>query len=411
MPDTFHEVNGVAHTSRQFEAFTRRRQIPFLSIHCGPVRETVTDGEVTMMQLKRGPVRVALDANLDYDVFLLRYAEHVVRQLKKFKAEVVHVTGPGDMGTLGVYAAWRLNLPIVMSWHTSLHEYAGRRLERILRPVGAGFSHFMGLVAEKASLQILRAFYSCSRIVLAPNEELVQMMKKLVKRPVFLMQRGVETDLFTPARRTRDDKRFRIGYVGRLTPEKNVRYLAQLGKTLIEAGYSNFEFTIVGQGSEEEWLRQHVPHAKLTGVLLGERLAQAYADMDLFVFPSTTDTFGNVILEALASGVPAVVTSDGGPKFLVKSGETGMVATSPRDFIEAVFTIMDDASLHSKMCGAAREFALGRSWDSVFEDVFDAYSTCVARVPAVLSSRVHERIDPRWKEDQRSNLKRTSAAR
>jgi phosphatidylinositol alpha 1,6-mannosyltransferase len=90
-------------------------------------------------------------------------------------------------------------------------------------------------------------------------------------------------------------------------------------------GVTNFRFLIVGHGGDEAWLRERLPRAEFTGVLKGEPLAEAYANMDLFVFPSHTDTFGNVVLEALASGVPAIVTPDGGPPTIVRDGVTGRI--------------------------------------------------------------------------------------
>jgi glycosyltransferase involved in cell wall biosynthesis len=398
LPDTFHEVNGVAHTSRQLEAFVRRRQIPFLSVHCGPNNEKTTDGAVTLVQLKRGPARIGLDANLDYDPFLMRYAGRILSEVRNFGAELIHITGPGDMGALGCYVSWRLQLPLVISWHTSLHEYAGRRLERLLRFTGEKFSHRAGTSAEKLSLQILRWFYRRAAIVMAPNRELIDLTRSMTARPVFLMRRGVDTQLFTAARRNRIIGAFRIGYVGRLTPEKNVRFLAELGKTLTTLGRDCFEFMIVGEGSEEPWLRQHLPNAIFAGVLRGERLAEAYANMDLFAFPSTTDTFGNVILEALASGVPAVVTNGGGPKFLVQSGVTGHVASSDWDFISFVNNIMTDPGLHRQMSEAARQYASVQSWDSVFEAVFQAYGQCrqaSATYPNGVTPLLSSRVDGR----------------
>ena len=90
-------------------------------------------------------------------------------------------------------------------------------------------------------------------------------------------------------------------------------------------GVEDYRFLIVGHGGDEAWLRERLHRAEFTGVLRGEELARAYANMDLFVFPSHTDTFGNVVLEALASGVPAIVTPDGGPKTIVRDGETGRI--------------------------------------------------------------------------------------
>lgn len=376
LPDTFHEVNGVAHTSRHLEAFARRRQIPFLIVHAGPANESRIDGSVQTLQLERGPARFELDSNLHYDPFLMRYAGRVQAALEEFKPDVIHLTGPGDMGTLGCYLGLITRIPLVISWHTSLHEYAGRRLERLAGFLGGGTSHAMGAAAEGLSLQVLGAFYRQAAMVMAPNAELIELTRQLTNKPVRLMKRGVDTVLFQPAKRTRNDGPFRIGYVGRLTPEKNVRFLAEIGARMAR-GTTAFEMVIVGEGSESGWLSQNVPNAVLTGVLRGADLAQAYANLDLFAFPSMTDTYGNVILEAMASGVPCVVTNSGGPKFLVRDGVTGLVASSNCEFIEFVETIATTPLLHKQMKVAAREFALKQSWDSVFEAMYEAYEGCL----------------------------------
>jgi phosphatidylinositol alpha 1,6-mannosyltransferase len=226
MPDTFHEVNGVAHTSRQLEAFAVRRNIPFLSVHCGPTNETVINGAVTVVQLKRGALRFGLDANLDYDPLLMRYTERIMQEVKNFGAELIHITGPGDLGAVGMYISWRLNLPLVISWHTSLHEYAGRRLERLLGFLGSRLSGGIGAWAERMALKLLGLFYRRAVIVMAPNQELIDLTKSLTQRPVFLMRRGVDNNLFSPSRRNRMSGPFRIGYVGRLTPNANRSMLA-----------------------------------------------------------------------------------------------------------------------------------------------------------------------------------------
>jgi phosphatidylinositol alpha 1,6-mannosyltransferase len=376
LPDTFHEVNGVALTSRQLESFARRKQIPFLSVHCGERTSITADGAVTVMELKRGPASVGLDAQLDYDPLLLRHFGRVRRQVKNFGAEIVHVTGPGDLGFLGYCVARSLQIPLVMSWHTSLHEYAGRRLERLLASAPRQLRRTVAHQAENASLSILRWFYSQARVVVAPNSELAQQLHELTGRPTFLMRRGVDTNLFSPLRRSRTSGDFRIGYVGRLTAEKNVRFLAELSRALLAAGRRDFEFVIVGQGNEQPWLQANLPNARFTGVLHGEQLAEAYANMDLFVFPSTTDTFGNVILEAMASGVPAIVTSEGGPKFLVQSGVTGYVASDFKSFRRCVKGLMIDLDTHHAMREAARHYACGLSWDNVFEKLFSTYCHC-----------------------------------
>jgi len=143
---------------------------------------------------------------------------------------------------------------------------------------------------------------------------------------------------------------------------------------LTASGLTNFRFLIVGHGAEEPWLRTHLPGAEFAGVFRGDALSRAYANMDLFVFPSHTDTFGNVVLEALASGVPAIVTPDGGPPSIIRHGETGLIARD-EGFATAVASILTNPPLHAHMREAARQDGLRASWDSVFEDVYDGYRT------------------------------------
>jgi phosphatidylinositol alpha 1,6-mannosyltransferase len=148
--------------------------------------------------------------------------------------------------------------------------------------------------------------------------------------------------------------------------------LAQVQRELTALGFTNFRFLIVGHGAQEPWLSEHLPGGEFPGVLRGEALSRAYANMDLFVFPSHTDTFGNVVLEALSSGVPAIVTPDGGPASIVRDGETGFIVRD-EDFSAAAARINSDPLLHAKMRQAARSGGLSASWDSVFEAVYKGY--------------------------------------
>jgi glycosyltransferase involved in cell wall biosynthesis len=193
------------------------------------------------------------------------------------------------------------------------------------------------------------------------------------------MPRGVDAELFHPRKRNRaaGDRDLVLGFVGRLSIEKNIALLAQVQKELEQMGHKRFRFLIVGHGGDEKWLRERMPRAEFPGVLRGEALAAAYANMDLFVFPSHTDTFGNVVLEALASGVPAIVTPDGGPKSIVREGQTGRIVDDS-DFAPAVASVLADPAKHAAMREASRAYAETMSWDSVFEGVYAGYEAVLS---------------------------------
>ncbi len=382
-PDSYHEVNGVAHTSRQFEAFARRRDLPLLMVRAGERPERyVTESRAASLELKRGFLSFALEKDLRIDLGFLRHLPYIASTVKAFKPDIIHITGPSELGFIGAFLSLWLRVPLVASWHTNVHEYAAKRSSWFLRFLPAGQSTTAATHIKQVTLAATARFYKFARILFAPNVELCRLLERRTGRRCLLMPRGVDTELFSPLRRDRDaaDDRFVLGFVGRLSVEKNVTLLKRVGEELEAAGLKNFRFLIIGHGAEEQWLRENVPNAELPGVLRGEELSRAYANMDLFVFPSHTDTFGNVVMEALASGVPAIVTPDGGPRDIVRDGETGLIAQDG-DFAAAVASILRDPERHAKRRLAARQFALSASWDAVFEGVYSAYDSVLVKSP------------------------------
>ena len=414
LPDSFHEVNGVAHTSRNFAAYAQRRGIDMLCIRAGaPHLDSemwkeksgihTQHGTLRTLDLPRSRASLGLEKDLSFDPLFLRHAAAIERALESFGPDVIHITGPSELGLFGAWFAHKLGVPLVASWHTNLHEYAAKRLSfsnwvpqvpRLWAPgnkSAQSTSRFHHAV-EAGSLTALARFYSLARVVYAPNAELCDLLAHRTGKPCHLMQRGVDTALFTPTRRTRprEDDTLVLGYVGRLSVEKNVALLVRVARELEQLGIHNVRFRIVGHGAEEAMLRRDLPYADFPGVLRGEALAAAYADMDLFLFPSHTDTFGNVVLEALASGVPAIVTPSGGPRFIVREGETGLIAPDS-GFAAAIASLIHTPARLRDMSRAARAHALTCSWDAVFDRVLDAYplqSAIEESTPAPLATAV-----------------------
>jgi phosphatidylinositol alpha 1,6-mannosyltransferase len=374
-PDSFHEVNGVAHTSRNFEAFARRRNLPFLCVRAGDRTQAILeDGNLWTLELSRSFLSIALEKDLRFDPAFLRHIPLIGEVLERFKPDLIHITGPSEVGMLGASLAGYLGVPLAASWHTNVHEYLARRSKWLLRLLPKQQSAQTEHTIEDMTMAAAALFYSAAGVLFAPNAELCAQLEKMTGKPCHLMPRGVDAELFNPDKRNRDpdDSEQVLGFVGRLSIEKNVTLLAQVQEELEAMGHKDFRFLIVGHGAEEGWLRERMLRAEIPGVLKGEALSEAYANMDLFAFPSHTDTFGNVVLEAMASGVPAIVTPDGGPKTIVQDGVTGRVVPD-EDFAAAVDEVLSDPAKHAAMRSAAREFALTMSWDSVFEGVYAAY--------------------------------------
>jgi glycosyltransferase involved in cell wall biosynthesis len=388
-PDAYHEVDGVANTSRHFEAFARNRDLPFLIIHAGPRNEIVTAGSVTRVQLRRSPLTFPLDQTHEYDLAWWRHYREVMRLTRDFDPDVVQITGPSDLGMLGALIAHKLGIPLAASWQTNLHQYARCRLSPVLSFLPKLASARLLSAVEYWSFRAAARFYRIPRLLFAPNQEMVEGLERATGKPCFLMSHSVDAAVFSPQFRDRDGGQFTIGYVGRLTAEKNVRRLAQLEQSLLARGHRDFRMLVVGQGAEATWLRHNMQHAEFTGVLTGKNLSRAFANMDLFVFPSETDTFGLAVLEAFSSGVPAVVTAVGGPKYTVQHGKTGYIANNFDDFVTFTALLLTQPGLLSQMGSAAREHAVSTSWEQIFEGMYKTYERCFYAADSVR----HEILD------------------
>lgn len=372
-PCVYHEVDGVAQTSRHFEAFAKRQELPFLMVHAGPHDEINAAGPVMRVQLERSPVKFPLDRAHDYDLLFLRHFKKLEPLLREFRPDVVQITGPSDLGTLGAYVAYKMGIPLAATWQTNLHQYARRRTAAAVKFLPKPVAGKLSDLAERWSFRATARFYHIPRLLFAPNQEMIRVLEAATGKPCYLMSHAVDAEIFRPELRNRTDRTFRIGYVGRLTTEKSVRVLARLEQALLDKGYHGFEFVIVGEGAEQEWLRSHMQQAEFTGVLRGAELSQTFANFDVLVFPSETDTFGLVVLEAFASGVPAIVTDKGGPQFTVRHGSTGYVVRDFDELVRYTTRLMEQPELLGSMRVAAREQALETSWDRIFEGMYEAY--------------------------------------
>ena len=219
-PDSFLEVNGVAMTSKRLIGYAKKNGYPFLCIHAGKTTESKIDGPIEYLSLKRSPVAFKMDEDLAYDPLFQRHANRVLRKLMEFNPDLIHITGLNDVSIVGAYLAWKLRLPLLGSWHTNIHEFAARRLMKIFRFLPDATVEKMTGFAERKIMDGAVLYYKMPKVVLSPNQELVEILGKGTGRASHLMSRGVDTEKFSPDKRTVNDGIFRLGFVGRLRAEK-----------------------------------------------------------------------------------------------------------------------------------------------------------------------------------------------
>jgi len=362
--DTFEEINGVSHTWQRLAKLARR-----------------TGRRLTVVTCSTDPVRPPGDADVRYFQPVAAYPLPEYPEQKLYIPPLLemmefcyergfthlHAATPGPLGLAALAIARVMKLPFSTTYHTAVPQYA-----RVLTGDTA---------VEDLAWRLILWFYDQSEVVfsssVASAEEL--MAKGVAPAKVRIMPRGVDTEVFSPETRTaRPDlpQGLKLLYVGRISREKNLSLLARVFRQVC-VERSDVHLVVVGDGPYLAEMRQALADLPcvFTGYLEGEALAAAYAAADLFVFPSTTDTFGNVVLEAQACGVPVIVTDKGGPQENLVPGETGLVVQGddPDALLRAIRELLDDPERRKAMGDAAVRYAQTRSVHQAFERYWRFY--------------------------------------
>jgi glycosyltransferase involved in cell wall biosynthesis len=264
--------------------------------------------------------------------------------------------------------AAELHIPVVASFHTHFVSY---------------FRYYGVSRLERVGWSLLRRFYRRCARVYAPSRSIIAELAAHGIERLGLWSRGIDPDSFSPSHRDeslvqemRGERQLPVLLlVSRLVKEKDLGDLINVDAILRSRAVA-FKLVLVGDGPMRHELEKGLPEAFFAGHLAGHELARWYASADVFVFPSTTETLGNVVLEALASGLPSVVVDQGGPQDLISPGGNGFVARAndPVDIADRLQLLLEDRALRARMSRSARDSALSRDWEIINERLIRSYT-------------------------------------
>jgi len=299
-------------------------------------------------------------------------------RLDAFRPTIVHVASPDLLGLGALDYARARGIPAVASFHTRFDTYP----------------RYYGLtVLERPITAYMRYFYARCARVYAPSPSMVEELKRdRIGADIRLWTRGVDRSLFRPERRDLQWRRSLglpdddvvVAFVGRLVLEKGIDIFAG-AVAAAQKKAPKIRALIVGEGPARAHFAANLPGAVFTGHLDGEALARAYASADLFLNPSVTETFGNVTLEAMASGLPAIAARASGSRSLIADGETGVLvddARSVSDFAGALVALCEDSALRARMRAASLNAARAFDWESILDGLIDDYRDVMIRSKA-----------------------------
>ncbi|WP_432737878.1 glycosyltransferase [Maridesulfovibrio sp. FT414] len=372
--DTFSEVNGVAITLQHQLDVARKHDKKLVVVTCGA--EQGGDLVVNFAPAGEFDLPEYPELSFKYPPFL-RVLSHCLEN----NYTLLHLATPGPVGLAGLAVAKLLKLPVHGTYHTAFPQYV------------RAFTDDTGL--EDMVWKFMIWFYNQLDTVFVPSEatgdELAE--KGVDVRKIKVYPRGVDIKRFTPEKRNgfysgrfRVKEAVKLLYVGRVSREKNLDVLTEAFRT-ISPIRPELHLVVVGDGPYQAEMRERLEGypVTFTGYLDGEELAQCYASSDVFVFPSATDTFGNVVLEAQASGLPVIVTDFGGPCENIIEDKTGLIVEAGNSdaLARAIVRLSDHPELLQYMKHSARVYTENRSFDAEFLKTWTMYED-LSRRDAVL---------------------------
>ena len=373
----YKETNGVAYTYSNLIPFFRElRDVQVDVVTYGTINSDESYGNLTVYTHK--PInQIKLGNNLVTDLALVNKM-NLKYPIMRRKYDLVHVVGPEFLGFLGIEVAERNKCSLICDLNTLLDDYARDIFIDAINNIGikgerfkANSSKFVYDLAKKG----MKVYFEMADLILVPTITIKNERKNQYKTPIKVVGRGIDTNKFNPKYRTRKDKLVKAVYVGRIEPEKNMELLEKVFSEL-----KDIPLTVVGDGTYLKKMKKNLPRAKYTGKVTGKDLFESFANSDFFVFPSKTETLGNVVLQAMASGLPVIVTDKGASKELVKDKITGFITKDDEEFKEKILFLANNHKKRKEMRRNALSYIKKNfpSWKDIFyKQLIPAYESVI----------------------------------
>jgi glycosyltransferase involved in cell wall biosynthesis len=294
------------------------------------------------------------------------------KALDTFSPDIIHVASPSLLGDYALKAARRLGIPVISIYHTHFISYVAYYVRKI--PFLTDFTK------QKVS-EALKSFYNRCDLVYVPSASILRELQAQGFHPerMKLWTRGIDRKLFSPDRRNPQLMQSLTGngrpcilFASRLVWEKNLQTLIALYR-LAGRQHPEYNLIVAGEGVARRAVERQMPRATFLGHVGHERLAELYASADVFFFPSVSETFGNVVLEAMASGLPCVIADSGGSKDFIRHGENGFTCApcNAADYLERIHQIIRHPALAGQFAEKGLETSRRYVWENLASIYFD----------------------------------------